>query len=379
MGQVDAILYQHLQVDVGELVVLVIGGDFFDVDAHAVDAGGDHGNHAAAVFNFYTQFNRIFPFDHFVPAQCDQPLSLVTHVCQVLAALPVHHHTFFGTEVSLDGVAGNRVTAAGIVDHEALSAADCNRMGVPFLQVGGGAQVLQYLLRCDGGQPVTSRDLFQQVVQVIVVVTLEIAFQLICGKLVQAFVKSRQGPVKQTPAQGDGVFPGLVLQEVAYIGSGFGRHRVIKPGGVGAGARSRENFYGFATLEWLGQRCQPAIDAAGHAAVAHVSVHGIGEVHCRGTARQLEDPAFGGEHINLVGKKVDLDAFDKFQRVARSLLHLQQALYPLPGTGMAAIGGQAVGFVKPVCSDAIVRHGLHFPSANLDFNGHAVHAHQYCV
>ncbi len=56
VGEVDTVVDQHFQINIGELVVLVIGRDFFDVNTHAVDAGGDHGDHAAAVFDFDPQF-----------------------------------------------------------------------------------------------------------------------------------------------------------------------------------------------------------------------------------------------------------------------------------------------------------------------------------
>ena len=46
---------------------------------------------------------------------------------------------------------------------------------------------------------------------------------------------------------------------------------------------------------------------------------------------------------------------------------------------MAAVGGLAVTLVQPVRGDAVVGHGLHFPGAYLDFDGHPVHAHQHRV
>ena len=61
------------------------------------------------------------------------------------------------------------------------------------------------------------------------------------------------------------------------------------------------------------------------------------------------------------------------------MLHFQQTLHPFPGAGMAAIGGLAIGLVQPVGGDAVVGHRLHFPGADLDFDGHPVHTHQYGV
>ena len=165
MGEVDAVVNQHFQVDIGELVILVVGRDLFDVDPHAVDTGGDHGNHAAAIFDLDAQFNRIFALDQFVPAQSDQALAFLAHIRQVLAALPVDHHPLFGTEVTLDRVPRDGVAAAGIIHHEALGTADGDRRHIVRRPGRVGAQPTQQLLRGDGRQAVAAGDLFQQVVQ----------------------------------------------------------------------------------------------------------------------------------------------------------------------------------------------------------------------
>src|SRR6056297_2749277 len=64
------------QIDVSELVVLVLGGNLLDVDAHTVDPGGDNGNRTAPVLDLDTKMGDEFPGYAVVPAQCDQPLGL---------------------------------------------------------------------------------------------------------------------------------------------------------------------------------------------------------------------------------------------------------------------------------------------------------------
>src|SRR5690606_19348227 len=108
----------------GELVVLVFGGDLLDVHVHAVDAGGQYRNHAAAVFHLDTQLGEIFALHRVVPAQGHQAFAILAHFRQVAALLAVHHHALFGAQVALDRVAGDGQAALGVGDHEAFGTAD---------------------------------------------------------------------------------------------------------------------------------------------------------------------------------------------------------------------------------------------------------------
>ena len=90
-----------------------------------------------------------------------------------------------------------------------------------------------------------------------------------------------------------------------------GDHKV-EPGRVGTRAGRTDDLDRGATLQRLGQRREPAIDPARNAAVAHVGVHRVGEVDCRGAFGQLHDPAFGREDVDLVREQVDFHAFNKF-------------------------------------------------------------------
>ena len=83
-----------------------------------------------------------------------------------------------------------------------------------------------------------------------------------------------------------------------------------------------------AVLELGAQRQELVVDARGDAVVADVGVHGVREVDGRGAARQRHDLALRREHVDLVGKEVALDVLEKFLRVARFRLDLEQALQP---------------------------------------------------
>ena len=63
--------------------------------------------------------------------------------------------------------------------------------------------------------------------------------------------------------------------------------------------------------------------------VAHVGMHRVGEVQCRGIARQGQDVALGREEIDLVREQVDLDVLDELQRRVRARLRRDQVGEPL--------------------------------------------------
>ncbi len=59
------------------------------------------------------------------------------------------------------------------------------------------------------------------------------------------------------------------------------------------------------------------------------------------------------------------------------MLQFQYPLDPLTGASMGTLGHLVLGgLVQPVCGDAVVGHLFHLAGADLDFDGHAVHAEQ---
>ena len=66
---------------------------------------------------------------------------------------------------------------------------------------------------------------------------------------------------------------------------------------------------------------------------------------------------------------------EKFQRVARLQLHIQQTLNPSGGTPLIDVGALMAGFIFPVSGDAVAGHGFHFDGAYLHFDNYAVHTH----
>ena len=85
-----------------------------------------------------------------------------------------------------------------------------------------------------------------------------------------------------------------------------GAHEV-QPAGVGARARGADHLDHIAAAQLGAQRHRLAVDLGRDAVVAHIGVDRVGEVDRRGTARQRQDLRLRREHIDRVGKQIDLD------------------------------------------------------------------------
>ncbi len=117
-------------------------------------------------------------------------------------------------------------------------------------------------------------------------------------------------------------------------------------------------------------RRQATVYLGGDAAVAHVGVHGIREVHHGGAARQAQDLALGREHVDLVGEQVDLDALEEILGAA-AFLHVDEVGQPLARAFVLAAFA-FVDLVFPVRGDAGLGHAVHVLGADLHFDGDAV-------
>ena len=113
--------------------------------------------------------------------------------------------------------------------------------------------------------------------------------------------------------------------------------------------------------------------------ITNVTVHGICKIQRTGSLGQLENVSTRRKDVHLIGEQVDLDVLNELQRVAGALLHFQQALNPLPRSGVGNTRPRFLAFIEPVSGDAVVGHIFHFVGSDLDFNGHAVHALQHGV
>ena len=109
---------------------------------------------------------------------------------------------------------------------------------------------------------------------------------------------------------------------------------------------------------------------AGHP-VADGRVDGVGKVDRSCALGQIDHVAPGRKHINLVGKKVGFDVFDKVGGV-RILLAFDQLANP--GEGGFLLGALQTVFIFPVGGDAVFGLGIHLFGADLHLKGDALGA-----
>ena len=76
------------------------------------------------------------------------------------------------------------------------------------------------------------------------------------------------------------------------------------------------------------QRHQLAVDLGAHAVLAHLGVHGVGEVDGRGVLGQRLDVALGREDVHFVGEEIDAHAVEELGGVVGVLLVLQELAQP---------------------------------------------------
>ena len=278
----------------------------------------------------------------------------------------MHHDAPSGTEMPEDGITGQRVAALGVGHHQAFAATNRQRPPV-VLFLPGLTVVAHHLAGHQRRQPVAHADVFQQLVQAVLIVAVQLGADHRFRQMLKAALIARQGLVQQALSQFPGVFPPLLLEEVANVGAGLAGDDKVEPGRIGGGVGGGDDLHRLPGLQRRGQRRQLAVHPGRHATVAHLGVHGVGEVHRSGAGGELLDVAFGREHVGFVGEQVHFDVLDELHRVTGLLLHLQQPLHPglCPGVGRRA--GFLLGLVQPVGGDAVVGHRFHFLGADLDF------------
>ena len=166
-----------------------------------------------------------------------------------------------------------------------------------------------------------------------------------------------------------------LLQVAADRVARLGRRHEVHPARVRTRAALRDDFDRFAVLELRLQRHGASIDLGGHAAIADVRMHGVGEVHGGGAARQPQDGALRRKHVNLVGEQVRLDGLEELLGVRRTL-HLHEPREPFARALFGAVRVLVDGLVLPVRCDAALGDLLHALRADLHFERQAVRPEQ---
>ena len=148
-------------------------------------------------------------------------------------------------------------------------------------------------------------------------------------------------------------------------------HDEIHPGGIWARALRGDDLHGLAVAQYRAQRREAPVDLGRHAAVADAGVHGIGEVHHGGAARQAQDLPARGEHVHLVGKQIDLDALDEFAGIAADF-QIDEVREPFARAFLLRRALLIALLVFPVRRDARLGDVIHVLGADLDLDRYAI-------
>ena len=115
----------------------------------------------------------------------------------------------------------------------------------------------------------------------------------------------------------------------------------------------------------MAQRHQPAVDLGADAGIADAGMHRIGKIDGRAAAWQRHQLALGGETEHLVVEHGQLGVLEKFFRRRGLLENLQKFLYPAI---LGTIHLLRALLVAPMRGNAVFRHFVHFPGADLYFD-----------
>ena len=158
----------------------------------------------------------------------------------------------------------------------------------------------------------------------------------------------------------------------------LGRNDKSHPVGIRLGAAAGNDLDRLAVLQLRSQWHEMSIDLCGHAAISDGGMYRISEVDRGRALGQRHDVAGRRKHINLVGKQVYLDAFEKLFRTA-GLLNLDKVGEPLPCPPLRCCARLVLRFVLPVCGNAGFGHPVHLHGANLHFERQSFGAEQGCM
>ncbi len=328
-----AVAHLHDEAQLGGgLLRVFVHGDVGDVAVVLADGGRHAGEHAFGVLHDHAQAGFERPGAFFRPAQIDPAVRVFLEQapCDV-AVLLMHDQAFALAQIADDGVARNGTAAGGVAHRDAFAAVKLQRglgvvSGTAFQTLDGVEQGRgQRVLRGDErhhalGQNV-GHALAQADVGVQIVARLEArpAQQFVPHGVVereQIEMLVPQRALQQTTAQFDrlGLLRGA--QRVPNLGTRPPGAHKAQPARIGARGRRGDDFHHIAAAQLGAQGHERVVHLGRHRLVAQIGVNGIGKIDRRGAARQRQNARLGREHIDRVGRQIDLDGFEKIGPVA---------------------------------------------------------------
>ena len=154
---------------------------------------------------------------------------------------------------------------------------------------------------------------------------------------------------------------------------------VVEPGRAGSCARLGDDLDAVAVFQPRGKRGIFVVDAGTHRAVADIGMDRVGKIDRRGTLAQRMNLAARRKHIHFIGKQINFDVLEKFQRIARTRLNFQKRLQPLMRF-LLHVGKMPIlgvhRFVHPVRGHTGFGDFVHANGADLQFHRRAIGAEQ---
>ena len=97
----------------------------------------------------------------------------------------------------------------------------------------------------------------------------------------------------------------------------------------------------------------------------------VGKIYWGGTSRKGLDISIRGKHVNIIREKIYSNCLQKFLRVFKVLLPLQQLAKP--GEALAvAFRDTPPFFVHPVCRYTLIGNAMHLLGSDLNLNPLAI-------
>ena len=163
--------------------------------------------------------------------------------------------------------------------------------------------------------------------------------------------------------------PQLPLEELADFSLGLLGFHDFQPVHAGAlGGGGGEHLYPVAGFQLGIQGHHFAVDFRAHAGVAHLGMDAVGKIQGRSSPLHGNDVALGGEQKHFLGEQIRFQAVDEFVAVPGFTLPVQNLAQPVQLIVQAPVLLAAL-LVAPMSCDAVFRHPVHFPGADLDFKG----------
>src|SRR5512139_2245634 len=175
-------------------------------------------------------------------------------------------------------------------------------------------------------------------------------------------------PVQQGAAETDLLTDVALTEPGAHLGArtvgGQVAERRIEPVAARRTFLDRDDLNALAVVEHGVERHHRTVDLGAAAAMTQIGVHGISEVHRRGTAVERHHPSLRSQHVDLVLEQLGPELFGEFAAVGDVVLPLQDA--PEPGDLFLVLRVLPASFlVAPVRGYAELRVAVHVEGADL--------------